>query len=64
MNIDTKKLKIAMARKEYSTKRLSELMKCSHETIINYVSGRTSPRTEQLGKLARILEVDPETLID
>lgn len=64
MKINTKKLKIAMARKEYSSKKLAEVTELSHSTIVNYMNGSRTPRIELLGRIARALGVDPETLID
>ncbi len=64
MKINLKKLKIAMARKEYSSKKLAEVTGLSHSAIINYMNGHRTPRIELLGKIAKALEVDPAELID
>lgn len=64
MEINTKKLKIAMARKECNSRKLAELTDLSHSTIINYMNGSRAPRIELLGRIAKALEVDPAELID
>ena len=53
-----------MARKEYSSKKLAEVTELSHSTIVNYMNGSRTPRIELLGRIAKALDVDPETLID
>lgn len=64
MKLNIRKLQIAMARKQLSSKKLAEETGFTHNTICNYVAGRFSPSPDRIGKLAKALEVDPETLID
>lgn len=64
MKINTKKLRIAMVRKCMSSKELAEKVGCSYESIVQILSGRRNVPTKKLGEICKILETDPETLID
>ncbi len=64
MKIDTKKLKIAMAKQCVCSRELAEKCGLSFSTICSYMNGKKTPNLKNLGKLAKALEVDVETLID
>lgn len=64
MKINTKKLRIAMARKCMDSKELAVAVGCSYESITQILSGRRNVPTKKLGEICKMLDVDPETLID
>lgn len=64
MKIDSKKLKIAMARKCMCSRELAKKCGLSFSTICSYMNGKKAPNLKSLGKIAKALDVDPETLID
>lgn len=64
MRINSKKLKIAMARKCMCSRELAEKSGLSFSAICSYMNGTKAPNLKSLGKIAKALEVDPETLID
>lgn len=64
MKLNLKKLKLAMACKCLSSKGLAEKAGINYVTLIPYLNGKREPGTEALGKIAKALDVDPETLID
>ncbi|RHA88306.1 XRE family transcriptional regulator [Roseburia inulinivorans] len=53
-----------MACKCLSSKGLAEKAGINYVTLIPYLNGKREPGTEALGKIAKALDVDPETLID
>ena len=64
MNIDTNKLKIAMANRIMNCTDLAKSTGLSLNTISEYASGKRSPTTKSLGKIARVLNVDVTELIE
>lgn len=64
MRINTKNLHIAMARKCMDPKDLANMVGCSVESIRQILNGRRNVPVKKLGKIAKALEVDPETLIE
>ena len=44
--------------------RVAEAVGCSYESIVQILSGRRNAPIKKLGKIAKALEVDPETLIE
>lgn len=63
MGIDAKKLQLAMARKCMGTSDLAVAIGCSTASIQQIVSGNRGVPIKKLGKIAKALEVDPETLL-
>nr|DAN02275.1 MAG TPA: helix-turn-helix domain protein [Caudoviricetes sp.] len=63
MEIDAKKLQLAMARKCMGTKELAASTGCTTRSIQQIVSGNRGVPIKKLGKIAKALEVDPETLL-
>lgn len=53
-----------MACKCLSSKGLAGKSGINYVTLIPYLNGKREPGTEALGKIAKALDVDPETLID
>ena len=64
MKLNLKKLKLAMAAKCLSSRGLAEKAGINYVTLIPYLNGSREPKPEILGKIAKALETDPETLID
>ena len=64
MKLNLKKVKLAMACKCLSSKGLAGKSGINYVTLIPYLNGKREPGTEALGKIAKALDVDPETLID
>lgn len=64
MKIDSKKLKIAMAKQCMCSRELAKECGLSFSTICSYMNGTKAPSLKNLGKLANALDVDVETLID
>ena len=58
------KLRSIRLDRKLSQKLLAESANVSKLTVIRIESGRTSPRRQTLGKLARVLGVLPEDLLD
>lgn len=64
LKINTKKLRIAMAKRCMSTKELAEVVECSYESITQILAGRRNVPTKKLGIICKALGVNPEELID
>jgi transcriptional regulator with XRE-family HTH domain len=64
MNIDIRKLKIAMARKQYNAPALAEKLNVTKQTISSILNGTRNPSLKMLGRLATALEVDVTELIE
>lgn len=64
MEINTKKLQIAMARRCMDTKDLSKKIGCTTTSIQQIVSGRRGVPIKKLGEIAKVLAVDPSELVD
>lgn len=64
MKINTKKLRIAMARKCMNASDLAGAIGCSKESIQQIISGRRNAPIKKLGQIAKALEVDPAELVD
>lgn len=64
LKINTKKLRIAMARKCMNPKDLSGAVGCSYESITQILAGRRSVPTKKLGDICKVLGTDPAELID
>ncbi len=58
MRIDKIKLDLAMAKKAFSAKKLSESCGVSQVTIVRITKGIQNARPETVGKIARALGVD------
>ena len=63
MKLDLKKVKIAMASQCLSTRGLAEKAGINYVTLVPYLNGKREPKTEAVGKIAKALDVDPETLL-
>lgn len=64
MEINTKKLKIAMARKCMSSTDLAKAVGCSKESINQIISGKRGAPIKKLGEIAKALEVDVTEIIN
>ena len=64
MKINATKLKFAMARKCMSSRDLAKSANVPYDSVVSYLSRRRDTTTKTLGKIAKALDVDPETLID
>lgn len=64
MKINATKLKFAMARKCMSSRDLAKSANVSYDSVVSFLSRRRDTTTKTLGKIAKALDVDPETLID
>lgn len=53
-----------MARKCMSSKELAEKANVSYDSIVSYLAMRREITPKTLGKIAKALEIDVETLID
>lgn len=58
MEIDLKKLEIAMASKVVTSKRLSEVSGLSETTLARIKNGIQKPKPITIGKIAKALEVE------
>lgn len=58
-----KAIKIAMIHKEINQKELSELSGISETTISHTLSGKTSPNTKTLSRLAKSMGISYSSLI-
>lgn len=58
MDLDAKKLRRAMAAKDYTVAGLAREAGVSGAAINNWLNHNTRPRMDTLGKLARALDVD------
>lgn len=63
MRIDKTKIGIAMAKKLLKQQQLADLAGVSRQTLSYVMNGR-SCKPELLGKIAKVLEVDPESIIE
>lgn len=57
------RLKVVLAEKNIPSKWLSEKMGVSRATISKWVTNNSQPNLEQLGKLAKVLDVDYTELL-
>ena len=64
MEINTKKLKIAMARKCMNTSDLAAAIGCTSTSIRQILRGDRGVQMKKLGLISKALEVDPAELID
>lgn len=64
MEINAKKLKIAMARKCMSSTDLAKAVGCSKESINQIISGKRGVPTKKLGEIAKALEVDVTEILE
>lgn len=64
MKLDTKKLKIAMARSFMNIVDLAEKSGLSQNTIAAYTSGHRTPTTKNLGVISSALNCDVTELIE
>lgn len=56
-------LKIAMAQRELSQKELAEISGVSETTISHTLSGKTTPNTKTIAKLAKAMVISYSELI-
>lgn len=63
MNVDKKKLELAMARKRMTTADLTTAAQLPRPTVNNVICGR-SVRPATLGKIAYALDCDPADLME
>lgn len=61
--ITSKAIKIAMVQKEINQKELAELSGVSETTISHTLSGKTSPNTKTLSRLAKAMSMSYSELI-
>lgn len=64
MKLDNTKLSIALARKQLTSKKLSELSGVAESLLTKIKSGKQIPRPITIGKIAKALEVDVTELIE
>ena len=64
MEINTKKLKIAMARKCMSSSDLAAAIGCTSTSVQRILRGARGVQTKKLGIISKALEIDPAELID
>lgn len=63
MKIDKAKIDLAMAKNCFSAERLSEITGISTVTIARIKNGSQEPRPQTIGKIAKALNVDVESII-
>ena len=56
--LDTKKVRRLMAAKGYNARTLADAAGLSYPALNGWLTRGIKPRTDTLGKLARVLEVD------
>lgn len=64
MEINTKKLQIAMARRCMDTKDLSKKIGCTTTSIQQIVSGRRGVPIKKLGEIAKALGIDVTEILE
>lgn len=64
MEINTKKLQIAMARKCMNSSDLAVAIGCTTASIQQILRGARGVQMKKLGLISKALEVDPAELID
>ena len=64
MEINTKKLKIAMARKCMSSSDLAAAIGSTSTSVQQILRGARGVQTKKLGIISKALEIDPAELID
>lgn len=63
MKLNLEKVKLLMASNCLSIRGLSEKSGINYITLVPYLNGSRSPKTEKLGKIAKALGVDPAEII-
>lgn len=64
MKVNKQKLQIAMANKCLTIGELANMAGVSRISISKYLSGLRNPKPKTLGKIAKVLNVTVEDLID
>lgn len=64
MNLDTRKFRLLMAKKQLNVGELSEKSGLSANSISSFFSGRRKPSIKSLGKLAAGLSVEVEEILE
>ncbi len=64
MKLDNSKLSIALARKQFTARTLSELSGITESALTKIKTGKQIPRPITIGKIAKALEVDVTELIE
>ena len=64
MKIDTKKLELAMARKEIGVRELAIMSGTSPGAISKYIRGLMNPSIKNIGKISRAIGVDVTEIIE
>jgi DNA-binding helix-turn-helix protein len=64
MEINTKKLQIAMARKCMNPSDLAAAIGCTSTSVQQILRGARGVQTKKLGLISKALEIDPAELID
>lgn len=62
-NNNFNRLKVVLAEKNIPSKWLSEQLGVSRATVSKWVTNTSQPNLEQLGKLAKVLDVDYTELL-
>ena len=63
-NLDTNRIKIALAEQNKTNRWLAEKTGKSDITISRWVQNKTQPSLEQLVEIAKALEISPKDLIN
>lgn len=53
-----------MEYKGVTPTKLAEAVGVEVKTVLNWLAGRTYPNTENIGKMAAVLEISPDLLLD
>ncbi len=64
MRIDKDKLLIAIANKCFTINDLAAKAKISRNSINAYMSGRKNPKPSTLGKIAKVLDVKVQDIVN
>ena len=64
MELNAKKLRFIMARKEVGVRELAEKAGISAAAVSRYTRGITKPSIKSLGKIANALDVEVEEIIE
>ena len=64
MELNAKKLRFIMARKEVGVRELAEKAGISAAAVSRYTRGITQPSIKSLGKIANALDVEVEEIIE
>lgn len=63
MTIDKRIIYVALTDKKMSICKLAEETGISRQQLSDIISGKRTPRTETLGRICEVLELDPDKVI-